>query len=186
MIKVFFDIIISFFLIIILSIPFSILVLILFIFSKGPIFFVQKRVGKNQKLFKLIKLRTMKINTKSVETHLISHEQVTQSGRIMRKFKIDEIPQLINVVSGKMSLVGPRPCLESQKKLIELRKKNNVFSVKPGVTGLAQIKNIDMSNPRFLSKIDKLYIKKMNFCFDVFILVLTLFGKGFGDNYSIK
>ncbi len=148
--------------------------------SNKPIF-IQKRVGKNQIPFNLIKFRTMKISTPSLASHLVRKESITRFGRIIRALKIDELPQLINVIKGDMSLVGPRPCLFNQIELISLREGANVFLVKPGITGLAQVKGIDMSNPEKLALTDSYMISKYNQINYFKYLFLTLFGRGIGD-----
>ncbi len=140
--------------------PFLIIFLIISWFDTGKPIYIQKRVGLNLKTFKLIKFRTMKIGTKSKATHLVNKSDITAIGYFLRKFKIDEIPQLLNVLVGDMSIVGPRPCLINQKKLISERKKRGVFKVKPGITGLAQLQGINMSKPVLLSKKDSKMIKK--------------------------
>ena len=140
-------------------------ILILFtinLFDCGSPFFKQKRVGYNQKLFVLIKFRSMPMDTKSIATHLVKNPKITSFGLFLRKTKLDELPQLINVFLGNMSLVGPRPCLINQKKLIVERKKLGVFRVKPGITGLAQISGITMKSPTLLAKTDKKMINNMN------------------------
>jgi len=156
-----------------------------FVFSRflqpGSPFFVQKRIGKNEKPFLLIKFRTMKPDTKSVGTHEVDPEQITGWGRILRKTKIDELPQLWNVLKGEMSLVGPRPCLSSQNKLITVRRKMGVFEVRPGITGLAQIQGIDMSEPELLAKTDAEMIRTMSVSNYFKYIFLTICGSGFGD-----
>tara|TARA_B100002019_G_C21214270_1_gene571103 strand:- start:383 stop:826 length:444 start_codon:yes stop_codon:yes gene_type:complete len=147
---------------------------------------MQKRVGKNQKSFKLIKFRTMKKDTPSIASHMISKKSITKLGTILRLLKFDELPQLINVLKGEMSLVGPRPCLIIQKELITEREKYNLFSVKPGITGLSQINGIDMSNPRKLSETDFQMISEINQINYFKYLFLTFFGKGFGDRVFLK
>ncbi len=168
-----FDILISFFGIILL-LPVFILVLIICWLDTGSPLFIQKRVGLNSKIFKLIKFRSMKIGTLSVGTHLISNENITFIGKLLRKYKIDELPQLCNVLIGEMSLVGPRPCLQNQKKLINERKKRGVLRVKPGITGLSQVKGIKMDNPVLLAKTDLTMIKKMSI-YNYFIYILLTF-----------
>ena len=138
----------------------------------GSPFFYQKRVGLNLKGFVLIKFRTMKLNTKSEGTHLVDKSAITSFGYLLRITKLDELPQLWNVLKGDMSLVGPRPCLFNQKKLIMERKKRGVFKVKPGITGLAQIKNITMKHPTLLAKIDFQMIKQLN-VFNYFYYILV-------------
>ena len=143
-----------------LFLPFFIIFLIIEWLDTGAPLYIQKRVGLNLKTFNLIKFRTMKLGTKSRATHLINKSNITAVGYFFRKFKIDEIPQLFNVLLGDMSIVGPRPCLMNQKKLIIERKKRGVFKVKPGITGLAQLQGVNMSKPVLLSKIDSKMIKK--------------------------
>ena len=154
--------------------------MICFLESRNPIF-VQVRVGKNKKAFKLIKFRTMKSDTPSLASHLVNKRSLTKFGGILRSLKIDELPQLINVLNGEMSLVGPRPCLFNQFELIKLRENYNVFSVKPGITGLSQIKGIDMSNPLKLAKNDLKMISTIKQIHYFKYLFLTFYGKGIGD-----
>ena len=123
----------------------------------------------------------MFINTPSVASHLINKTSVTKFGRLIRKLKFDELPQLLNVIKGDMSLVGPRPCLLNQEKLIKVRDSYNIFSVRPGITGLAQIKGIDMSNPIKLAKTEYQMITKLNQKKYFSYLFLTFLGRGRGD-----
>ena len=161
--------------------PLILLIFIMCFFETGNPIFIQKRVGKDQKPFSLIKFRTMKMNTPSLASHLIHKKSVTRFGKIIRSLKLDELPQLINVINGDMSLVGPRPCLPNQLELIECRERYKVFRVKPGITGLSQLKGIDMSNPQKLAESDLLMISKINQESYFKYLFLTFFGKGFGD-----
>lgn len=140
----------------------------------GSGIFFQLRVGKDQKKFLLFKFRSMKIDTPSRGTHLIKKENITKIGKFLRITKLDEILQLYNVLIGNMSLVGPRPCLFSQKKLIVERKKRGVFKVRPGITGLAQIQGITMKNPTLLAKIDSKMIKQMNLINYFYYLIMTI------------
>ena len=142
--------------------PILILFLVIGWLDTGSPIFLQKRVGLKLRSFMLVKFRTMKMGTKSIGTHLVDKKNVTYFGFFLRKFKLDELPQLWNVLNGDMSIVGPRPCLLNQKKLIKERKKNGVFKVKPGITGLAQISGITMSSPKLLAYTDSKMIKKMN------------------------
>jgi lipopolysaccharide/colanic/teichoic acid biosynthesis glycosyltransferase len=130
--------------------------------DNGSPIFIQRRVGQNLQSFLLIKFRTMPVGVRSVGTHLIKNIKLSSFGSFLRKTKIDETLQLINVLNGDMSLVGPRPCLYNQRKLINERKKRGVFKVRPGITGLAQINGIDMKTPTLLSKADKKMIKNMS------------------------
>jgi len=156
-----FDFLFSFFGLIILS-PLLIILFIIGLFENGSPIFKQKRIGYGQKLFILIKFRTMQKETVSVATHLVNNSMVTTFGNFLRRTKLDEVPQLINVLLGDMSFVGPRPCLLNQKKLISERNKRGVFKVKPGITGLAQISGITMKTPTILAKTDLKMIKEMN------------------------
>ena len=146
----------------------------------SPLFF-QQRVGKNQKLFKLVKFRTMHIHTHSVGTHLVDPSSITKLGSFLRKTKFDELPQLFNVLLGQMSLVGPRPCLPNQTELILEREKRRVFDVRPGITGIAQVNQIDMSTPRKLARCDQLMIKNLSLKLYGKLIVSTALGKGRGD-----
>ncbi len=164
---------------------FIIVYALIFIENKSP-FFIQYRIGKNNKKFKLIKFRTMLIGTKSCPTHLVDSSKITMLGNILRKTKIDEIPQLINVIKGEMSLVGPRPCLPSQKELIYLRNQYKLYKFLPGITGLAQIKSIDMSDPILLSKTDYKMMKSLNIFKYLYYLIMTFLGKGIGDRVKVN
>jgi lipopolysaccharide/colanic/teichoic acid biosynthesis glycosyltransferase len=160
--------------------PLFFLISVIGFFNTGSPLFLQKRLGLNLKIFTLVKFRTMKLDTLSVGTHLVDLSNVTRFGYFLRKSKLDEIPQLWNVLIGNMSLVGPRPCLLNQRKLIMERKKRGVFLVRPGITGLAQVNGIDMSTPTFLAKTDLRMIRQMNlFYYFYYILItfLTIFKK---------
>jgi O-antigen biosynthesis protein WbqP len=176
----FFDIIFSFLGIIILS-PILLLVIAIGFFDTGSPIFRQERVGKGKKPFRLIKFRSMYLNTKSVATHLAKASSITKFGAFLRKSKIDELPQLFNVLFGNMSLVGPRPNLYNQKELLLEREKLGVYNVRPGITGLAQINKIDMSTPQLLAEIDAKMIQDFNTVDYFKYILLTVFGKGFGD-----
>jgi lipopolysaccharide/colanic/teichoic acid biosynthesis glycosyltransferase len=174
------DIIFSF-LSLILFFPLFILILFVGFLDTGFPLFIQERVGLNLKNFILIKFRTMKISALSASTHLIDPSNITRFGYFLRKFKLDELPQLLNVLMGHMSLVGPRPCLPNQKRLITERKKRGIYNVKPGITGLAQVSNINMSRPILLAKTDLKMIKQMNlfyYFYYIFITVLLILRKG--------
>ena len=169
-----FDFLLSFLAIIILSPIFILLIIIGFFESNSPIF-LQYRIGYNQKLFLLIKFRTMKKDTRSAATHLINSSMITFYGNFLRRTKLDEFPQLFNVLIGDMSFVGPRPCLLNQKKLINERKKRGVYKVKPGITGLAQISGINMKTPTLLSKTDQKMIKEMSLYSYFYYIFKTIF-----------
>jgi O-antigen biosynthesis protein WbqP len=175
-----FDILFSFFGFLILS-PIILLLLIIGLFDTGSPLFRQVRVGVNQKPFKLLKFRSMHINAPSVATHLASVHAITPFGNFLRKSKLDELPQLLNVFLGDMSLVGPRPNLFNQTELIEERQKRGVYGIRPGITGLAQINKIDMSTPLLLAETDARMVAQLNVWYYFKYIFLTVFGKGFGD-----
>lgn len=138
-----------------------------------PIFFIQERVGINQSVFQIIKIRTLKKESPNIGTHLIDKKYQLVSGRLLRKLKLDEFPQLINVIKGDINLIGPRPGLLSQKDLVKSRIMHDVFKVKPGITGLSQILGYDMSNPSKLAEVDRIYIENKSFYIDFLILIGT-------------
>ena len=159
---------------------FILLIIIGFLDTKAPVF-AQERVGKHKKPFKLYKFRSMHVNTKSVATHLASHASVTKWGNFLRKSKLDELPQLFNVLLGDMSLVGPRPNLFNQEELIDERDKRAVYNVVPGITGEAQINKIDMSTPKLLAETDAVMTQNLTFKKYIYYIVVTVLGKGSGD-----
>jgi O-antigen biosynthesis protein WbqP len=165
----------------ILTSPILLVVVIVGFFDTGSPIFTQKRVGRNQKPFTLIKFRTMSVDTKSVASHLASTASITKMGGFLRKTKIDELPQLINVLKGEMSLVGPRPCLFNQEELIEERGSRGVFDVLPGITGLAQVNEIDMSTPKLLAEWDQRMIERFSLASYFRYILMTATGKGSGD-----
>ena len=168
-----FDFIISFFGLIFLS-PILILLWIIVWFDCRHPLYSQVRVGRYQRTFILVKFRTMKLNAPSTATHLVKDSFITKFGHFLRRTKLDEVPQLLNVLLGDMSLVGPRPCLSNQRKLISERKKRGVFKVKPGITGLAQISGINMKTPTLLAKTDIIMINKMNLYYYFYYILKTL------------
>jgi len=174
------DIIISF-LGLALAFPVLLLILVLGFFDTGSPLFIQKRVGKNKKPFLLVKFRTMHVSTKSVASHLASKSSITKLGDRLRKTKLDELPQLWNVLKGDMSLVGPRPNLYNQIELIKERDRLKVYDVKPGVTGLAQIKGIDMSVPCKLAEVDQNMIRNFSIFLYFKYIIKTILGNGSGD-----
>lgn len=163
------------------SSPILLVVTLIGYFDTGSPIFCQTRVGKNKKPFTLIKFRTMAPETQSVATHLANSDSITKFGSFLRKTKLDELPQLINVLKGEMSLVGPRPNLYNQTELITAREQLGVYKVLPGITGLAQIKEIDMSTPDLLAKTDKKMLKDLNLIKYFKYILLTASGKGSGD-----
>jgi len=171
-----FDLIFSLLALIFLS-PLLIFIFFIGLFVNGSPLYIQKRAGYNLKSFFLIKFRTMPVGVRSAGTHLMKNIQLNSFEYFLRRTKIDEIPQLYNVLKGDMSLVGPRPCLFNQKKLISERKKRDVFKVRPGITGLAQISGINMQTPSLLAKTDKKMIKRMslyNYFYYIFRTILQI------------
>lgn len=148
--------------------------------NRSPFFF-QTRVGQGQRPFTLVKFRTMRVGTASVATHLADPHSVSRWGGFLRRTKLDELPQLWNVMWGQMSLVGPRPCLFNQQELIAEREALGVFKVKPGVTGLAQVQGVDMSTPKRLATIDAEMIQQMSLRLYFQLIVQTALGSGSGD-----
>ncbi|WHR50805.1 sugar transferase [Vibrio furnissii] len=161
--------------------PVFIIICVLGYFDTGSPIFFQVRVGRNQKPFTLVKFRTMPVNTVSVATHLVGKSSVTKLGAFLRRTKLDELPQLLNVLKGEMSLVGPRPCLFNQNEVIKERENRDVFAVRPGVTGLAQVNEIDMSDPKKLAEWDEAMIQSMNLKNYFTYIIQTVLGKGSGD-----
>ncbi|EGA63714.1 sugar transferase [Vibrio brasiliensis] len=161
--------------------PILLTIVVIGLFDTGSPVFIQERVGRNKKPFKLIKFRTMSVETKSVASHLANTNSITKLGSFLRKTKIDELPQLINVVKGEMSLVGPRPNLFNQTDLIQERDALGIYDVLPGITGLAQVKNIDMSTPELLARTDKQMIDGLNLKHYLKYIVMTVTGSGSGD-----
>ena len=172
-------------LVIIFFVPVTIVILVSAIIiiidtNESPIF-SQERIGKRQKVFKLIKLRTMHSGTEQKPSHEISRSSITRIGELLRKTKIDELPQLWSVLVGDMSFVGPRPCLPSQHELIAERACRGVFAARPGITGLGQLAGVDMSTPRLLAEIDARYVASATIMGDMRIIVRTAIGGGRGD-----
>lgn len=142
--------------------------------SAGPVFFKQTRVGKNKILFVCIKLRTMYTGTEVSATHLASASSITSVGKFLRQSKIDELPQIWNVLRGEMSFIGPRPCLPLQLDVIEERYKRGVLHAMPGISGLAQVNKVTMSNPRRLAAYDALYVRRRSLCLDIYLIYKTI------------
>lgn len=161
--------------------PLGVVIYIIGLFDTGSPIFIQERVGKNKKPFKLIKFRTMNVAAKSVATHLADSAEITRFGAFLRKTKLDELPQLINVLKGEMSLVGPRPNLFNQPDVIEAREKHGVYDYLPGITGLAQINEIDMSTPEKLAETDIKMLKNLTVKDYFYYIFATVRGKGQGD-----
>lgn len=152
--------------------------------SPGPAIFAQSRIGRGERPFTCYKLRTMRNETPSAGTHMISSASVTDVGRVLRRTKLDELPQLWNVIIGDMSLVGPRPCLPVQSELIDARREHGVFQVRPGITGPAQIQGVDMSEPERLAVIDGSWVENMSLGAYLNAILQTVLGRGQGDRVA--
>jgi len=165
----------------VVSAPVFLLLFVLVWFDTKTPLFRQERVGRHQKPFILVKFRTMRPDTQSVATHLANPSAVTPLGAFLRRTKLDELPQLWNVLKGEMSLVGPRPCLFNQTELIEERAARGVFAARPGITGLAQINGIDMSTPRLLAETDAQMLRGLDLAAYFTYIIKTVTGAGRGD-----
>jgi lipopolysaccharide/colanic/teichoic acid biosynthesis glycosyltransferase len=165
----------------IFAMPFLIILFIIGLFDTGSPLFMQERVGRNKKPFTLVKFRTMTVDTASVASHLASTASITPFGGFLRKTKLDELPQLWNVLKGEMSLVGPRPGLFNQEELIQAREAKNIYKVRPGITGLAQVNEIDMSTPELLAETDEKMISTLILKHYFIYILKTVTGSGSGD-----
>lgn len=177
-----FDIFFSFIGLVLCLLPFLILMIAIKIDSKGPVFFLQERVGKNKKIFKIHKFRTMRVDTPhDVPTHLLKNpdEYITKVGRFMRKMSLDELPQIWDIFTGKMSIIGPRPALWNQFDLIAARdgytdkKGRTVNDIRPGLTGWAQINGRDELEIPEKARFDGYYLQNLSFKLDVKCFFLT-------------
>ena len=175
-----FDVVLSSLGLIIFSPLICLVYFIIYAENKSPIFF-QERLGREMKTFLLIKFRTMNKGTGNYATHLVDPKSISNIGKLLRKTKIDELPQLWNVLKGEMSIVGPRPCLTTQKELIKARLKFNIYNSRPGITGLAQISGIDMSNPFLLAEAERKMLRNFSVFSYFYYIILTVLGFGLGD-----
>ena len=151
------------------------------LFETGSPLFRQRRVGRKKKPFTLVKFRTMRPDTAHVATHLADASAVTPFGSFLRRTKLDELPQLWNVLRGEMSLVGPRPCLFNQEELVEARERLGVFAARPGITGLAQVSEIDMSTPQLLAETEARMLRSLGLRDYFRYILMTATGRGSGD-----
>lgn len=150
--------------------------------SPGPGIFAQPRIGRQGRPFICYKFRTMRVGTRIAGTHEVASSSVTRSGHWLRRLKLDELPQAWNILINDMSLVGPRPCLPTQTELIAARGARGVLSLKPGITGLAQVNGIDMSNPERLARWDARYLRTQSLGLDLRLILATARGGGRGDH----
>lgn len=163
------------------SFPVLLVIYVAGLFDTGSPLFWQERLGRGRKPFTLVKFRTMSVDTASVASHLASTASITKLGGFLRKTKLDELPQLWNVLKGEMSLVGPRPGLFNQEELTQAREAKGVFNVRPGITGLAQVNDIDMSTPELLAETDAKMIREMSAKNYFKFIFQTVLGAGAGD-----
>lgn len=170
---------------IVFLLPLCLILYIIGLFDTGSPIFKQVRVGRFKKPFTLYKFRTMHVNTKSVATHLANKNAVTLFGSFLRRTKLDELPQLLNVLKGDMSFVGPRPGLFNQDELLQERDKRGVYNYIPGITGLAQINEIDMSTPIKLSEVDAKMLQRLTVKDYFKYIIATATGKGQGDRIKV-
>jgi len=166
--------------------PVLLVLVVIGFFDTGSPVFRQERVGRNKKPFTLVKFRTMKKDTASVASHLASASAITPFGQFLRRTKLDELPQLWNVFKGEMSLVGPRPCLFNQEELIAERESRGVLAARPGITGLAQVNDIDMSTPVLLAETDQKMLENLTVGAYFKYIFMTVAGKGAGDRVPGK
>tara|TARA_R110000787_G_scaffold52361_7_gene123329 strand:+ start:448 stop:1656 length:1209 start_codon:yes stop_codon:yes gene_type:complete len=152
--------------------------------SDGPGIFAQERVGRNGQPFTCYKFRTMETGTAHLGTHEVSASSVTRLGAVLRKLKLDELPQIINIFRNEISLIGPRPCLPVQRELVEARHRLGVLALKPGISGLAQVNGVDMSDPEKLANLDARYLALQSLLLDLKIIVATALGSGNGDRVA--
>ena len=171
-----FDIVFSFTFLLVILLPLILIAVLIKVSSEGPVVFWSDRIGKDNIVFKMPKLRTMKIHTPAVASNLISNPEnyVTKVGQILRYFSIDELPQFWCVLVGTMSIIGPRPALFNQEDLKLMRTIDNIHLIKPGVTGLAQIKGRDELPLKEKVKLDKEYLDKQSLYLDLKIILVTL------------
>lgn len=175
--KRFLDLTLSLLGLILLSPILVVLIILIKTDSKGPILFKQKRIGKDKTYFNILKFRTMRIDTpKDMPTHMLKNADtyITKVGKVLRKTSLDELPQLINIIKGDMSIIGPRPALWNQYDLIEERDKYHANDIRPGLTGLAQVNGRDELKIPVKAKYDGEYCKNLSFILDVKIFFKTI------------
>lgn len=165
----------------VLGFPVLLVIYLVGLSDTGAPLFQQERVGRHQKPFTLVKFRTMRVGTASVASHLADTNAITPMGQFLRRTKLDELPQLWNVLKGEMSLVGPRPGLFNQQELLQARQQHGVFEARPGITGLAQVSGIDMSTPELLAQTDAKMLRSLDVAAYFRYIVQTVLGSGQGD-----
>lgn len=187
-----FDIFFSLLAIIVLAIPMAVIAIIIMATDGRPVVFRQERVGLGNKTFKIRKFRSMKVGTKNVATKNLANSDdcITPIGKVLRKTSLDELPQLINILEGTMSFVGPRPLIPQEEHIRKMREEKNVYSVRPGVTGLAQVNGRDMITDEQKVEWDAEYVQNHNMLMDIKILFKTVAvvfsGKGFAEGGELN
>lgn len=171
------DILFSLLLVLFLSVPMALIAFCVKLTSKGPVLYWSDRVGVNNVIFKMPKFRTMRVDTPAIATHLLSDpdQYVTSVGKLLRKTSLDELPQLISILKGDMSFVGPRPALFNQNDLVALRTEKGVHQIVPGLTGWAQINGRDELPIPVKVEYDTYYLKHKSILFDLKIIFLTFY-----------
>jgi O-antigen biosynthesis protein WbqP len=149
--------------------------------SPGAAILSQQRIGRYERPFTCLKLRTMYADTPHAPTHETKDSAVTPIGQFLRRWKLDELPQLLNIIKGDMSLVGPRPCLPTQTALVDARRRYGLHAIRPGITGVAQVRGVDMSDPERLAALDATYLEDMSIGADLRLIAATVLGNGRGD-----
>lgn len=182
------DFVISLLTIIIILIPMLLLIIWIKVDSKGPVFFKQQRVGKNGELFEIYKFRSMYINTPNISTEALGDpsKYITKAGKFLRKTSLDELPQLFNILKGEMSIVGPRPALFNQYELIKMRNGVGVYSIRPGLTGYAQVMGRDLISDQQKVAFDKYYLENQSMLFDIKIIWMTIFNVAKAEGIKMK
>ena len=172
-----FDIVIALSLLVIFGVPILIITLLIKLTSKGPVLYWSDRIGRNNSIFSMPKFRTMRTDTPAVATHLLANpdQYLTPIGAFLRKLSLDEFPQLISILKGNMSFVGPRPALFNQDDLIKLRTQKGINILTPGLTGWAQVNGRDELPIPVKVNFDEYYLKRRSFLLDLKILFMTLF-----------
>jgi O-antigen biosynthesis protein WbqP len=181
-----FDIVLSVVISIAFSLPIVLLSILVKVSSKGPVLYWSDRIGRNNEIFRMPKFRSMQIGTPAVATHLLSDpdQYLTSIGGFLRKTSLDELPQLLSIIKGDMSFVGPRPALFNQEDLIALRTESGIHHLKPGLTGWAQINGRDELPIPQKAKLDEEYLQRKSFGFDLYIIWLTFLKVIRGDGVS--
>lgn len=187
-----FDIIFSIVAIVILALPMAVIAIIILATDGRPVVFRQERVGLGNKTFRIRKFRSMKVGTKNVATKDLknSDDCITPIGKVLRKTSLDELPQLINILEGTMSFVGPRPLIPQEEHIRKMRAEKNVYSVRPGVTGLAQVNGRDLVTEEQKVNWDAEYVQNRSMLLDIKIMFKTvavvLLGKGFAEGGDLN